>query len=309
MTYRHLTTARVQVAAEIRRLREDGEFSREAAADALGCTTSKIGDLETARSSPKPAELEKLLELYQAPHNVRGGLLAAAREGQKRKPRGTYLDADVPANLRRAIDLEAQATTAKYYSAETVPAILQVPSYAEAVLTASGLAEEGRTATFVDLQIGRRAHLARTASAPLQYLCVLGEAALHSGIGGPEVMREQLRHLADTNETLPNVTVRIMPLGSGCHPFLGLTMTLLFFPAPAPYVVITAGHKRESFQDRPEVITPIAHGFRALTATALSVDDSTALIRDLLPNIDDCADRHRRLRRQRAPHPLRREDK
>jgi transcriptional regulator with XRE-family HTH domain len=281
MTYRYLTTPRVQVAAEIRRLRVDGGVTREAAADALGCTTSKIGDVETGRSNPKPAELEKLLELYKAPHEARGELLASARAGQKRRPRGTHLDADVPATLRRVIDLEAQATGAMYYSGETVPALLQVPRYAEAVLTASGLATEGCAAAFVELQVGRHQNLTRTGS-PLQYLCVLGEAALRSGVGGPEVMREQLHHLAQTSQTQPNVTVRVLQLGSGCHPFLGLTTTLLYFPHPAPSVVATAEHQRDVFHDRPEVVAPIELRFRATTAKALSAGDSTALIDDTL---------------------------
>ncbi len=59
------TIERVQVAAMLRSMREEAGITREQSAQALGCTTSKIGDLETGRSAPKVAELDRLLDLYR----------------------------------------------------------------------------------------------------------------------------------------------------------------------------------------------------------------------------------------------------
>ncbi|MGH3810555.1 MAG: helix-turn-helix domain-containing protein, partial [Pseudonocardiaceae bacterium] len=59
-----MNTERVQVAATLRRMREEAGLSREQVARVLGCTTSKIGDLETGRSGAKPVELAALLDRY-----------------------------------------------------------------------------------------------------------------------------------------------------------------------------------------------------------------------------------------------------
>lgn len=68
--------------------------------------------------------------------------------------------------------------------------------------------------SLLDLRMGRTAALNRTDREPLRYWCVLGEAALRTGIGGPEVMREQIEQLVDLNETRDNVVVQVLPFGS-----------------------------------------------------------------------------------------------
>jgi transcriptional regulator with XRE-family HTH domain len=282
MTYRSLTSERVQVAARLRRMREDRGIERGVAADVLGCTTSKIGDLETGRSSPRPVELEKLLLLYGVAPVVRDELVAFAQEAQKRKPRGTYIEATVPSSTRRGLDLEAQAVSALYYSAEVVPGILQVRSYAEAALTSMQFAPGSRLDTLVNLQMGRRKSLTRVDCPPLQFHCLLGEAALRCGVGGPEVMREQWESLAAINHTLPHVTVQVIPFGSGCHPLFGLTTTVLEFALPAPSIVITAGVKHDSFQDRQSDVAVIAGKFHEVAAKAYSVADTVDFLKHLI---------------------------
>jgi transcriptional regulator with XRE-family HTH domain len=282
MTYRHLNNERIQFAARLRRMREDRHFDRTAAAEVLGCSASKIGDLETGRSSPKTAELEKLLHAYGAAPAEREGLLAFAQESQKRKPRGTYLDATVPAGTRRALDLESQAMSSVYYSAELVPGILQVRAYAEAALTASQFIPGSKMDTLVNLQMGRHRNLTRVDCIPLRFHCILGEAVLRSGTGGSEVMREQLERLATINSALPHVTVQVIPFDSGCHALSGLTTTLLNFALPAPSVAITAGLKHESFLDRHSDVAIIARKFHEITAKAYSVADSVDYIHRMI---------------------------
>jgi transcriptional regulator with XRE-family HTH domain len=285
MTYRHLNTERVQVAATLRRLREDGGITREEAADVLGCTTSKIGDLETGRSGPKPAEIEKLLERYGVYGEQRTELVEFARAAQKRKPRGTYLSAVVPANLRRALDLEAQAVSSFYYSGELIPGILQVRPYAEAMLGRPRPTNPGEIRTLVELRMARHEHLVRVHRPPLRYRCVLGEGALRTGVGGPEVMAEQVAHLATLNETLPNVVIQILPAGSGSHPFSGTTNTLHSFPYPAPDILATDCHSRDLFHDRPHEVARAAEDFRLLTRKALSQQESTEFLQCVLQQL------------------------
>lgn len=279
MAYRQLSPERVQVAAVLRRMREDGHLSRESVAEILGCTVSKIGDLEVSRSAPKLAEMEKLLDLYGVHGPRRRELIESARVARKRKPRGTY-NATVPQKLQRVLDLEAQATSSIYYSGELIPAILQVRSYAEATLAHHGKRSEVRT--LVELRMKRHTNFMRVGRPSLRYQCILGEAALRSGIGDPAVMREQLAHLIEVNQKLQNVAVQVLPLGCGSHPLLGCTYTLHGFPKPAPDVVVTVGPSGEHFCVRPSEVARIAANFRQLKAKALGPSESAQCLRRLV---------------------------
>lgn len=98
---------RVQAAATLRRIRERAGVSREQAADILGCSPSKISDLEVGRSRPKPAELEKLLDHYGITDNERAELVTFARTSRSRRPASPYTTAVIPTNIQRAVDLQA----------------------------------------------------------------------------------------------------------------------------------------------------------------------------------------------------------
>src|SRR2546429_348119 len=80
-------------------------------------------------------------------------------------------------------------------------------------------------ARLLEHRLQRSAALTRTDRPPLRYRCVLGEPALRSGVGGPEVMRAQLAHLIEVNRTMENVVIQVLPLGSGAHSLLGMTVT------------------------------------------------------------------------------------
>src|SRR5947209_17514159 len=48
-------------------------------------------------------------------------------------------------------------------------------------------------------------------------------------VGGPEVMRSQIRHVIDTAQ-LPNVTVQVLPFSVGYHPAMIGSFAALRFP-------------------------------------------------------------------------------
>lgn len=120
--------------------------------------------------------------------------------------------------------------------------------------------------------------LTRTDRKPLRYWCILGEPALRSGIGGPEVMREQLGHLIEVNRTLENVVIQVLPLGSGPHPFIGFTVTWHRFPEPAPDMLTLDSHGRSIIRDHPPEVARAAHHLDLLKAKALGPDESIAFL-------------------------------
>ncbi|OZM70911.1 hypothetical protein CFN78_22385 [Amycolatopsis antarctica] len=272
-------TEHIQVAATLRRLREDAGATREDAAKLLGCSVSKISDLEVGRSKPKPVELERLLDHYGVQGRDHEELVEFARTSRKRRPNSPYTAAVIPADIRRAVDLQEQALSSVFYSSELIPGMLQTRPYAEAILGWEDANRPDEAAKLLDLRMGRAEVFTRTDRPPLSYWCILGEAALRSGVGGQAVMREQLAHLIEVNSTMDNVVLQVLPLGSGVHSFLGITLTWHRFPAPAPDMLILDSYGRSIIRDSPAEVARGAHHLDLTKAKALGRDESTTFLR------------------------------
>lgn len=265
----------VQVAATLRRMREEAGVTRDEAAMVLGCTRSKIGDLETGRSKPKPTELERLLDHYGIVGTERDEMVEFARSSRTRRKPSPYTTAIIPATVRRAIDLESQAISTVWFSSELIPGLLQIPEYARSLIEWSWENRPEDVAKRLELRMERFAVLTRTHRPPLRYWCILGEAALRTNIGGPKVMQEQIEHLAHLNRTLSNLVIQILPLGSGPHAFLGVTVTIHRFPPPAPDMMILEGYARDIVRDEPSELMMVTHHIDLIRAKALGLEDST----------------------------------
>ncbi|MDQ3578731.1 MAG: helix-turn-helix domain-containing protein [Actinomycetota bacterium] len=271
-------TEHIQVAATLRRLRAEAAVTREEAANLLGCSISKISDLEVGRSKPKPAELERLLDRYGFSGPERTELVEFARTSRRRRPNSPYTTAVIPTDIRRAVDLHAQAVTSVFYSSELVPGMLQVRSYAQAILGWERHNRPDEAAKLLDLRMGRSVALTRTDRPPLDYWCILGEAALRSGVGGSEVMREQVTHLIEVNTRIKNVVIQVLPLGAGVHSFLGTTATWHRFPEPALDMLILDTFGRSIIRDIRSEVMRGAHHLDLVKAKALGLDESTAFL-------------------------------
>lgn len=286
MGQRQMSTERVQVAATLRRMREDAGVSREQAAAVLGCTASKIGDLETGRSGAKPVELAALLDCYGVTSDERHDLIEFTRTPKSRRPRGSHW-ATIPGSHRRFLDLERQATSAIFYSGELIHGMLQTEGYAQALLHWNNLHPPEVLERMLKLRMARSAALSRTDRPPLRLWCILSEAALRSGIGGTAVMREQLEHLITMTTLHDNVVVQVLPLGSGVHTFIGLTATLYEFPPPAPRMLHFDTNSHGAFQDTEVEISPAAHTMDLLRAKALGHEASGELIQTILRELEE----------------------
>ena len=286
MGQRQMNTERVQVAATLRRMREDAGLTRDQAAEVLSCTASKIGDLETGRSGAKPIELAALLDRYGVTGDERDDLLEFARTSQTRRPRGAHW-VTVPSSHRRFLDLERQATSAIFYSGEIIHGMLQTEGYAQALLRWNNLQPPEVLERVLKLRMARSAALGRSHRTPLRLWCILSEAALRSGIGGAAVMREQLEHLISMTTLQDNVVVQVLPLGSGAHAFMGLTVTLFDFPPPAPRMLHFDVYQRGAVEDREADVSDAAHTMDLLRAKALGHEESTEFIQTIVRELEE----------------------
>jgi hypothetical protein len=117
------------------------------------------------------------------------------------------------------------------------------------------------------------------AESPLQLWAILGEASLRQKIGGPEVMRAQLRHLIEINTELPNVTLQVLPFDVGAHAGISGTFTILMFPEPAEIGVVYQGSLTGGlYLEMPEEVARHKLVFEHLRASALPTRASVRLI-------------------------------
>jgi hypothetical protein len=221
------TVQRMLVGAKLRRLRTDLGITREQAGDHIRASAWKIHRLENGQVGFKERDLRDLLDLYQVddPQEV-ADTLALAREANHPGWWQHYGDV-LPAWFRAYVDLESAASLIRTYEGQFVPGLLQTDDYIRAVVQSAHLdhtAEDvGRR---VRLRMARQTVLTR--EQPPRLWAVIDEAALRRPVGGREVMRGQLERLVDATK-LANVTLQILPFGSGAHPAMAGSFSILRF--------------------------------------------------------------------------------
>lgn len=118
-------------------------------------------------------------------------------------------DAGNPAWMIPYLQLEREAAAICDYSPALVAGILQTPSYAAAVYQSARPQDSAdEIKAHVEERMTRRELL--DGPNPPSLWVILHEAALWSGVGGPDIMRSQLRHLVAVAEH-PRVTVQVFP--------------------------------------------------------------------------------------------------
>lgn len=111
------------------------------------------------------------------------------------------------------VEAEKKAATLFYWAPILVPGILQVESYARAILATEPEETESPDVRLAG-RMGRQRVLSR--QLPPAVTVVMAEAVLHRGVGGPAVMYEQLTHLAEVSQQ-PKVMIQVIPAEVGAH--------------------------------------------------------------------------------------------
>ena len=247
------TALRIALGAQLRRLRETTNITREEAAEAIRATHSKISRLERGRSGAKQRDVADLLSLYGVSDETeREELLALARQANAPGWWRQYTDI-LPRWFEFYVGLERAASVIRSYEVQFVHGLMQTEDYARAVvLIANAHAPAAETDRRVSVRM-RRQQLLTQPGAP-ELWAVLDEAALRRPVGGPTVMRAQLRHLLEVIE-LPNVTLQIVPFRAGAHAAAGGPFTILRFPGPdVPDVVYLEQLNSALYLDQPDAV-------------------------------------------------------
>ena len=275
------TVQRIMLGTRLRRLRESLGITRETAASAIRASDAKLCRMELGRVGFKVRDVADLLTLYGVDDpDVREELLDSVRQANRPGWWRAYGDA-FPSWFEQHLGLEEAASLIRTYEVQFVPGLLQTPAYAEAVIRL------GRTVTSqdavrrrVELRMTRQELLSRP-DAPRLWV-VVDEAALRRPLGGPEVMRAQLRRLVEA-AALPGVTVQVLPFHVGGHAAAGGPVTVLRFPVPdLPDVVYLEQLSSALYLDKPEDVDHYLGVMDRLSVVALPAADSVDFLERVL---------------------------
>jgi Domain of unknown function (DUF5753)/Helix-turn-helix domain len=275
------TVRRRRLGSELRRLRESHSIKLEEVAERLGLAPSTLSRIETGKAPTRTAYLNALLELYGVDDpGQRQVLLEMARDGH-RKGWWPLWDGVLPTGFGIWVGLEAEAASLRVYEAQVVHGLLQTEDYARVVMsTVRRRQTPGEIDRLVQLRMQRQEVLHR--APPLDLWFIIDEAVLRRMAGPSRIMREQLDHLYEACHW-PNVTLQVLGFGSGMHPALGGSFTIIEFPERLDAdVVYTEGTTGQAYiEERDREVRAQAEAFDLLRASALPPTESALLIRSI----------------------------
>jgi len=270
------TVRRKRLGTELRRLREQAGLTCESVGQRLDCSGTRISRIETGRISVRPGDVRELLEVYAVTGDRADALVELAREA-RRKGWWHRFGPVMPSWLEPYLGLEAEAARLRDFQSMVLPGLVQTEDYTRAILRAApGAGAAGDIDQQVALRMERQAVLA--GAAPPELRLVLSEGALRVQVGGPGVMRAQLRKLAEVAGH-GQVTLQVLPAGAAAHVQAVSPFTILDFADPADPPVVYTEHLTGSLVlDDPGEVRAYTAVFEQLRAEALDPGPSLDLI-------------------------------
>ncbi|QCW77728.1 helix-turn-helix domain-containing protein [Streptomyces sp. S6] len=257
-------TAREKYGEELKLRRMAAGLTQEALAREVVCSPTLISHYEAGRRLPSPDDARRIDQALGT-----DGFFERWLED---------LDPAFAHYFGAVAELEQEATEIRHYGGSLIPGVLQTKAYSRAVFEAyrpNYCAEE-----LDELVVSRanRAMLLEKPSAPVTWI-LLDEAALRRRVGGPQVMAEQLRKVADMAGA-GRVRLHVLPLASGAHALLEGMLYLLTFADAAPLAYIEGLHNGRLVDD-PALVDACHTSYTLALSDAASRQKSVALVRSI----------------------------
>ncbi|RGC68945.1 Helix-turn-helix protein [Micromonospora sp. MW-13] len=249
-------------AEELRLARSAAGLSQAALAEAVSYSAALIAKIETGDRRPSGDLARRCDAVFGA-----GGRFARI---QRRISRETV----VP-YFREWAGIEQEATALRGYEPLYVPGLLQTERYARAVLSGSGLLSAQEVERQVATRLDRQEILTR--DRPPTLTVVVDESVLRRPVGGPEVLREQLRHLVKVGEGLPRVRIHVVPLAVGAYAGLEGPFVIATPPVGEDMVYVET-QLGSQVTDRPEDVRRMVDVWESIRGEALPHQRSVELI-------------------------------
>jgi transcriptional regulator with XRE-family HTH domain len=189
-----------------------GFQSQDALAARLGFDRTVITKAETGDRPPTPDVLIAWCDACGLDADLFEDLTELARSA----------DGPIPTWFESWLEAEREALMLRYWSPIIVPAIFETAEYRRAVIMAGGSDPE-RADELVAATLERQRALSRID--PPEVIALLHESVLHRLIGSPQIMHDQLTHLASM-ASHPNISIHVVPSSIGAHAGLSGDLSL-----------------------------------------------------------------------------------
>jgi transcriptional regulator with XRE-family HTH domain len=271
------TIRRRRLGIELRRLRESADLTIEDVARRLGYSDSKVSRIETGQVTATPQDVRDMLGLYGITGEQQEALVQVAREAREKGWWQAYSDTLVVP----LVGLEVAATTIRIYEVLVVPGVFQTEAYAQAVIrTMRPDLPPGQLSRWIELRMARGRSLFNRPDPPA-VTAVVDEGVLRRPVGGRDVMRGQLRRLAQM-AAHPAVTLHVLPFSAGEHAAMSGPFTLFGFSDPVdPDVVYLEHITSDLYLEDAGEVRRYVRAFDRLCGLALNPDDSVDLVERL----------------------------
>jgi transcriptional regulator with XRE-family HTH domain len=273
-----VATTRRRLRTELRRLREKASMHQSAVVKELDWSISKLIRIENGSVGISVTDLRALAGVYRADPEIIEELVKLARVTRKRQWWSAYRHMLSP-TYREFIGYESDASMLMHMHPTLVPGLLQTEGYIRAIIPSTALAPSSpeRLEAFVAIR-RRRQEEVLYGSHPPEYTALIDEAVLRRQVGGVEVMREQLEHLARISDKL--VHVAVLPFGTGGHPGMQGAFTIMDFASPEEESVLFLETAfGNPIQREPQEVALYREAFRAMLDRCVRGGDATAYIR------------------------------
>ncbi|MFF1406635.1 helix-turn-helix domain-containing protein [Streptomyces sp. NPDC058294] len=255
------------VGALVAHYRKKAHLSQEALAEHVHLHVDTVASIEQGRLALQPYRAEQFDEVLET-----GGALAVLLEKLPVRDRIVQF-------AQGLVDHEQEAVSILSYQTQMVPGLLQTREYCLAAFDSRYPALGSETAEqWVNARMDRQLIWQRDRP-PVGHF-VLEESVLRRDVGGPEVMRAQIRQILEYTAPI-HMSVQIMPMNRMPHAGLAGPMTLLETPEFERLVYLEV--QRASFLiDDPDEVSDYHLKYGMLRSQALSPDESVRLLNGLL---------------------------
>lgn len=281
------TLARRALGRELKRLREAKGLYQSQGGKLIGVSPQTIGRMEDGLPT-KVSDLymNVLCDGYEATSEERLVILELALEVRTTQKSGggwwrSYAD-ELNVGFDHLLGLEEAARRLAVWRGSLVPGLLQTPEYRRTIAwTESPEMPSEQVDKRVEMNASRQT---RWQDPNFAMDVVLSEYVLRDQIGGPGVMADQLRRLAEVSQ-LPNVSIRVVPFTASGHlgSLVGSFVLLEFSKLPAtgmiePPVIFVEGYAGDLYLEREPEVKRYRDAFSEITRVALDENTTRQLM-------------------------------
>lgn len=269
---------------ELRNARDEAGLTQEQVAENLDWSLSKVIRIESGTVNISTTDLKALLSVYGVTEERINELVELAKAARERTWWSGYKKI-LPQQYYNLIGYEYAASIIRQYENLILPGLLQTQEYAQEYIPADLPPERVADAeALIDVRM-RRQGILEADEAPTLFF-ILDEAVVRRQIGGPRVMRNQLRHLVELANR-PHITIEVVPFTAGANPGLRGSFTILEFPSAEDDDVLhleSPGFMRVT-RDLQDAIVTYRERFERLREISLRPEGTAVLLNRLADSL------------------------